>query len=102
MAKKQLTARNSQNEEAKSDVRSQPSVSSVTEGPSNLIDIVKTHMDGSTDNLVGKSPMYIEGSGKTPTLREQQIQAQVNDPELTPLLRDVLDVVETAKVYLFL
>ena len=79
--------RNSQNKEGKSDVQSQPSVSSVTEGPPNLIDTFKTHMDGSTNNSVGKSPMYIEGSGKkTPTLREQLIQAQVNDPELTPLL----------------
>ena len=99
IAKKQLTStRNSQTEEAKSDVQSQPSVSRVKEGPPNLSDIFKTHMDGSTDNSVGKSPMYIEGSGKTPTLREQLIQAQVNDPELTPLLQDALDVAEATKV----
>ena len=50
------------------------------------------------DNSVGKSPMYIEGSEKTPTPREQLIQAQVNAPELTPLLQDALDMAEAAKV----
>ena len=42
--------------------------------------------------------MYIEGSEKTPTPREQLIPAQVNAPELTPPLRDTLDVAEAAKV----
>ena len=87
MAKKQLTAmRNSQNEEAKSDLQSQPSVSSAAEGPPDLIDVFKSHVDRSMDICVGKSPMYIEGSEKSHTLKEQLIQAQVNDPELTPLL----------------
>ena len=61
MAKKQLTAMwNSQNEEAKSDVQSQPSVSSAAEGPPDLIDVFKSHVDRSMDNCVGKSPMYVE------------------------------------------
>ena len=67
--------RNSQNKEAKSDMQNQPSVSSAVEGPPDLIDV---YMDRSMDNCVGKSPMYVEGSGKTHTLKEQLIQAQVN------------------------
>ena len=66
------------NEEAKSDVQSQPSVSSAAEGPPDLIDVFKSHVDRSMDNCVGKSPMYVEGSGKTHTLKEQLIRAQVN------------------------
>ena len=53
---------------------------------SDLIDVFKSHMDRSTDNSVGKSSRYIEGSGKIHTLKEQLIQAQINDPELTPIL----------------
>ena len=75
MIKKQLTSmQNSQNGEAKSDV------------------------DRLMDNSVGKSLICIEGSRKTHTLREQLIQAQVNDTELIPLLQDALDVAEAAKV----
>ena len=57
-------------------MQSKPNVSSAAEGPPDLIDVFKIHMGESMDNSVGKNPMYIEGSGKTPTLREQLIQAQ--------------------------
>lgn len=65
MAKKQLTAmQNSQNEEAKGDVQSQPSVSSVTEGPPNLIDIFKpTWMDQRTI-LLGRVQCTSKGQGR--------------------------------------
>ena len=99
MTKKQLTTTpNAQNEESKSDMKSQPSSSSAAEDPPNLTNIFRTHMDESTDNSVGKSPMYVEGSEKTPTSREQLIQAQANAPELTPLLQDALDMAEAGKV----
>ena len=42
-------------------MQSQPSVASVVEGPPDLIDVFKSHMDRSMDNSVGKSPRYVEG-----------------------------------------
>ena len=83
-------------------MQSQPSVCSAAEGPPDLTDAFKSHLDRSMDICVGKSPPYVEGSGKTHTHKEQLIQAQVNDPELTPLLRDALDVAEAAKSLHFL
>ena len=59
-------------------MQSQPSSSSAVEDPTDLTIIFKSHMDGSTDSSVGKSPMYIVGSEKTPTI---QVRIQVNDSQ---------------------
>ena len=91
MAKKHLTTSQDihLNNNAKSDVQSLPSSSSIGDGDHELVNTFMTHLDElSEDNVVGGTqgtPAQLEMSmnGNT-SLTEQLMRAQETDPELEP------------------
>ena len=91
MAKKHLTTSQDihLNNNAKSDVQSLPSSSSIGDGDLELVNTFMTHLDElSEDNVVGGTqgtPAQLEMSmnGNT-SLTEQLMRAQETDPELEP------------------